>query len=90
MVRRICFRRSVAQWLEHRSPKPGVAGSSPVAPALPLASLFTAITLAFAGIAVAAYGAEAWVIAVAAAVLALWMAGLAIRMFRAAREEIAR
>jgi hypothetical protein len=26
-------RRSVAQWLEHRSPKPGVAGSSPATPA---------------------------------------------------------
>src|SRR6202163_3996102 len=25
--------RSVAQWLEHRSPKPGVAGSSPSTPA---------------------------------------------------------
>src|SRR5262245_11362235 len=33
MVRRIYFRRSVAQWLEHRSPKPGVAGSSPATPA---------------------------------------------------------
>ncbi|HET9322775.1 MAG TPA: hypothetical protein VFO03_02775 [Gaiellaceae bacterium] len=52
--------------------------------------LFAFLTFFFAGIAVAAYGAEAWVIAVAAAVLALWMAGLAIRMFRAAREEIAR
>src|SRR6478609_7858808 len=27
------LRRSVAQWLEHRSPKPGVAGSSPATPA---------------------------------------------------------
>src|ERR1043166_4505899 len=27
------FRRSVAQWLEHRSPKPGVGGSSPSTPA---------------------------------------------------------
>ncbi len=26
-------RRSVAQWLEHRSPKPGVGGSSPSTPA---------------------------------------------------------
>ena len=33
MVRRSRFRRSVAQWLEHRSPKPGVAGSSPATPA---------------------------------------------------------
>jgi preprotein translocase subunit SecE len=29
----IAFRRSVAQWLEHRSPKPGVGGSSPSTPA---------------------------------------------------------
>src|SRR5579864_866961 len=29
------LRRSVAQWLEHRSPKPGVAGSSPATPATP-------------------------------------------------------
>ena len=27
--------RSVAQLVEHRSPKPGVAGSSPVTPAKP-------------------------------------------------------
>ena len=33
MVRRIRFRRSVAQLVEHRSPKPGVAGSSPATPA---------------------------------------------------------
>ena len=33
MVRRTRFRRSVAQWLEHRSPKPGVGGSSPSTPA---------------------------------------------------------
>jgi hypothetical protein len=51
---------------------------------------FSFLTLFFAGIAAAAYNAEAWVIAVAAAVLCLWMAGLAIRTFRAAREEIAR
>jgi hypothetical protein len=52
--------------------------------------LFSFLTIFFAGIAAAAYNAEAWVIAVAAAVLAVWMAGLAIRTFRAAREEIAR
>jgi hypothetical protein len=50
--------------------------------------LFSFLTIFFAGIGAAAYRAEAWVIAVAAAVLALWMAGLAIRTFRAAREEI--
>ncbi len=52
--------------------------------------LFSFLTIFFAGIAAAAYRAEAWVIAVASAVLALWMAGLAIRTFRAAREEIVR
>jgi hypothetical protein len=52
--------------------------------------LFSFLTIFFAGIAASAYWAEAWVIAVAAAVLALWMAGLAIRTFRAAREEIVR
>ena len=58
--------------------------------------LFSFLTVFFAGIAAAAYGAETsdrvetLVIAVAAVVLALWMAGLAIRTFRAAREEIAR
>ena len=52
--------------------------------------LFSFLTVFFAGIAAAAYRAETWVIAVAAAVLALWMAGLAIRTFRAAREEIVR
>ena len=52
--------------------------------------LFAFLTVFFAGIAFAAYTAEAWVIAVAAGVLALWMAGLALRTFRAAREETAR
>ena len=52
--------------------------------------LFGFLTVFFAGIAAAAYGAEAWVIAVAAGVLGLWMAGLAVRTFRAAREEMAR
>src|SRR5262245_24735456 len=31
--RRKRFRRSIAQWLEHRSPKPGDGGSSPSTPA---------------------------------------------------------
>ena len=52
--------------------------------------LFSFLTIFFVGIAAAAYEAKAWVIAVAAAVLALWMAGLAVRTFRSAREEIAR
>jgi hypothetical protein len=41
---------------------------------------FAFLTLFFAGIAAAAYSAEAWVIAIAAGVLTLWMAGLAIRI----------
>jgi uncharacterized YccA/Bax inhibitor family protein len=52
--------------------------------------LFAFLTLFFAGIAAAAYTAEAWVIAIAAGVLTLWMGSLAIRTFRAAREEMAR
>ncbi len=44
---------------------------------MPLALLFTAITLAFAGIAVWSATAGQWVIAVAAAALAAWMATLA-------------
>ncbi len=52
--------------------------------------LFSFLTVFFAGIAAAAYRGEAWVIGIAGVVLALWMAGLAIRTFRAAREEIAR
>jgi hypothetical protein len=51
--------------------------------------LFAFLTLFFAGIAAAAYTAEAWVIAIAAGVLTLWMGSLAIRTFRAAREEMA-
>jgi len=44
---------------------------------VPLAALFTLITLAFAGIAVAAALAGSWAIAVAAAALAAWMGSLA-------------
>jgi uncharacterized membrane protein len=44
---------------------------------VPLALLFTAITLAFAAIAVWSATAGQWVIAVAAAALAAWMATLA-------------
>jgi len=54
-------------------------------------ALFAFLTIFFVGIAATAYQAasddsEAWVIVVAAAVLALWMGGLAMRTFRAARE----
>ena len=52
--------------------------------------LFAFLTIFFLGIAAAAWSAEAWVIGVAAGVLGLWMAGLAVRTFRAAREEMAR
>jgi hypothetical protein len=44
---------------------------------VPLALLFTAITAAFAGIAVWSATSAQWVIAVAAAALAAWMATLA-------------
>lgn len=53
-------------------------------------ALFSFLTIFFAGITATAYRGEAWVIVVAGAVLTLWMGGLAIRTFRAAREEIAR
>jgi len=43
---------------------------------VPLAVLFTAITLAFGGIAVASALAGQWPIAVAAGALAAWMATL--------------
>ena len=53
-------------------------------------TLFAFLTVFFAGIAWAAYDAAVWPIALAGAVLTLWMGGLAIRTFRAAREEISR
>ena len=43
---------------------------------MPLAVLFSVLTLAFAGIAVAAGAAGRWPIAVAAAALATWLATL--------------
>ena len=56
--------------------------------------LFAFLTIFFVGIAATAFearaGLETWVVAIAAGVLALWMGGLAIRTFRAAREETAR
>ena len=52
-------------------------------------ALFAFLTVFFAGIAAAAFSADAWVIAIAAAVMTVWMGGLAIRTFRAAREEMA-
>ena len=52
---------------------------------MPLAALFTAITLAFAGIAAWSAAAGQWVIAVAAAALAAWMATLAWAAVRKTR-----
>jgi hypothetical protein len=53
-------------------------------------ALFAFLTVFFAGIAYTAYAASVWPIALAAAVLTVWMGGLAIRTFRAARQELTR
>jgi hypothetical protein len=47
-----------------------------------LGALFLLLALAFAGIAFAAGSAEEWIIVAAAAAIALWMAGLAVRGLR--------
>jgi len=47
-----------------------------------LGALFAALALAFGGIAAAASIAGQWVIAAAAAALAVWLAGLAFRSLR--------
>jgi hypothetical protein len=47
--------------------------------------LFTAITIAFAGIAVASAGAGRWIIAGPAAALAVWMASFAWAALRRTR-----
>jgi hypothetical protein len=47
-----------------------------------LGALFLVLTLVFAGVAWAAGAAHVWVIALAAAVLALWMASLAWQQLR--------
>jgi hypothetical protein len=47
-----------------------------------LGVLFAGLTLGFAGIAVAAGRADRWIVAVAAAALALWMVGLAGQAFK--------
>jgi hypothetical protein len=44
-----------------------------------LGVLFLLITLAFAGIAIAAAGAGVWPVAIAAAVLGVWMSTLVVR-----------
>jgi hypothetical protein len=50
-----------------------------------MAALFSTITVAFAGIAVAGALGDRWTIAVAGAALALWMAGLAWSALRKTR-----
>jgi len=47
-----------------------------------LGALFLVLTLVFAGVAVAGGAAGQWVIAAAAAVLTVWMAGLALKALR--------
>jgi hypothetical protein len=47
-----------------------------------LGALFLLLTAMMAGIAYAAYRADQWVIVVAAAVLAAWMATLVVRSWR--------
>ena len=51
---------------------------------MPLAALFSVLTLAFAAIAVAAAIADRWVIAAAAAAIALWMGSFAWAALRRA------
>ena len=52
---------------------------------MPLAALFSVITLGFAAIAVWAASAGEWPIAAAAAALALWMGSLAAGVLRKSR-----
>jgi hypothetical protein len=47
-----------------------------------LGALFFVLAALFLGMAVAAGGAEVWVIAVAAGVLGFWMLGLSVRAWR--------
>ena len=44
-----------------------------------LGALFAVLCLAFAGLALYAASARVWVIAIAAGVLALWLAGFSLR-----------
>ena len=48
-----------------------------------LGALFLLLAVLFAGIAVAALGARVWVIAIAGVALSAWLAGLALKAFRA-------
>ncbi len=47
-----------------------------------LGALFLVLAIAFGGIAFAAGSAREWIIVAAAAAIALWMAGLAVRGLR--------
>jgi succinate-acetate transporter protein len=47
-----------------------------------LGVLFAVLTIAFAGLAIAAGAAGQWVILAAAAAIGLWLAGLAVRALR--------
>jgi nucleoside permease NupC len=53
----------------------------------PIAALFTVLTAGLAVIAVGAWGGGAHVAAVAAAVLAAWMAGLVVRLVMPPRKR---
>jgi hypothetical protein len=53
--------------------------------AVPLVALFTALTLGFAGIAVASAAAGRWVIAAAAVAIAAWMGSFALAALRRTR-----
>ena len=48
-----------------------------------LGALFLLLAALFGGIAVAAGGAEVWVIAIAGAAISLWLLSLSVRSFRA-------
>ena len=50
-------------------------------------ALFAFLTIFFAGITAAAFTARVWVIVIASVALTLWMGGLAVRTFRAARHS---
>jgi hypothetical protein len=63
--------------LAGRAPETGAHGLCGIISAMPLVFLFTFLTLAFTGIAVGAATASRWVIALAAAAIAAWMATFA-------------
>ena len=53
--------------------------------AVPLVALFSLLTLAFAGVAVGSATAGRWVIAAAAAAIAVWMGSFALAALRRTR-----